>query len=275
MTRATVVDYSWARPDPTCLRSHGYVGVMRYLSWDRSGKNLTRAEAQKVHAAGLWIGLNWEGAGNWSEFASGASGGTRAGTEARRQCNAIGAPASVPIFASVDYQAPRAHWQTIGAWLAAFRTASHARVGVYGQGDLGDWLLDRGAVEWVWQTNATGWGGVAKRAVLIQQLWTTACGADVDPNILAGDPRDWAWLPESHRSEEDDMTPDQIAQAADTNDQAHKAALHAAGAQATAKDALDQARKAALLAASADAKAKENAEALARIEKLLTGEHDA
>lgn len=262
--KPTVVDYSWGRPDPGCLRGSGYVGVCRYLSRDRSGKTLSPTERTRLHDAGLWIVLNWEGTGNWSEFSGGVTAGTSAGRHAAELCRTLAAPASVPIFVSADYGAPRHHWPTIVEWLRAFADASGRRVGFYGQGDLGDHLLDVGAAEWLWQTNAHGWGGVSDRAVLYQKLPGRVCGADVDPNVLAGNPNDWAWMPhQTVNLEEDDMTPDQIKQAADTNDQAHKAALQSAGA-------LAEARKAALLAASAEAQTKEIAEAVARIEKLLS-----
>lgn len=60
-------------------------------------------------------------------------------------------------------------------------------------------------------------------------------------------------------AEDDDMTPDQITQATDTNDQAHKAALQSAGALAEAK-------KAALLAAAANARAEANS---AKLDAIL------
>ena len=247
MARPTVVDYSWAKPDPACLRASGYVGVMRYLSWDAS-KNLTRAEAETLHAHGLWVGLNWEGHGNWTEF---SGDGAAAGREAKRQCDLLGAPASVPVFVSADYGAPAAHWPTIERFLHAFTGGSGREVGFYGQGNLADWLRQRGTIRWIWQTNATGWGGVSTAAILRQQIWTTVCGASVDPNILQGNPADWAWMP--NQPVEDDMTPDQAKQlaqaardAATAADQAPKAALYAAGANAKADQALSWSVAAAL-----------------------------
>lgn len=208
--RPTAVDYSWGRPDLTCLRKNGYVGVMRYLSWDRTGKNITRDEAQTLHAHGMWIGLNWEQQGNWSEFSGGKLAGQINGAEAARQAAALGAPRTVPIFVSADYGAPRSHWGTIADYLKGFAAASGHPVGFYGQGDLADWLLERRVIGWIWQTNATGWGGVSNQAVLRQHIWTKVCGVDVDPNTVYGDPRQWAWMP-NHPTQEDEMTPAQEA----------------------------------------------------------------
>lgn len=232
MSRPTVVDYSWAKPDPACLRANGYVGVMRYLSWDRTGKNLTREEATRLHAAGLWIGLNWEQSGNWAEFAGGYGAGERNGIEAARQANALGAPASVPIFVSADYGAPRDHWETIDAYLRGFNAGSGRRVGFYGQGNLADWLLDRGVIGWIWQTNATAWGGVSRRAVLTQHIWTDICGASCDPNTLNHDATAWVWTPHQTSTppptpKDDDMTPDEKRKQDETLAAATEANKHA------------------------------------------------
>ena len=39
-----VLDYSWGRPGAANIKQAGYVGVMRYLSHDTTGKNLTAAK---------------------------------------------------------------------------------------------------------------------------------------------------------------------------------------------------------------------------------------
>lgn len=235
MVKPTVVDYSWARPLPSCLRSNGIVGVCRYLSWDQTGKNLTAAERTELHDSGLWILLNWEGSGSWTEFSGGAAAGRRAGARAKQLCNGLNAPMDVPVFVSADYGALTAHWSVIEQFLIGFGEASGRVVGFYGQGNLIDWLLDRGHVRWAWQTNAIGWGGVSSRAVLRQHIRTTICGASVDPNSLQGNPADWSWMPTQPTSPEDDMTPEEkellrqtAASAKDSAEQAHSAHMYAA-----------------------------------------------
>lgn len=238
----TAVDYSWSRPDPACLRSAGYGGAFRYLSYDAS-KNLTRGEVDALHAAGLWVGLNWEGRGNWSEFASGYAGGIAAGRVAAGLANQMAAPARVPIFASYDTQASGSQWPTIADWLRGFTAATGRPTGFYGQGNLADWLVDRGVVAWIWQTNASGWGGISSRAVIRQRLWTTVCGASVDPNIVIGNPTDWAWMP--NQPQEEDMSAEQVTEllavAKDTQGKAGGAWLYSQRAMTCAIEATWQA----------------------------------
>lgn len=240
----TAVDYSWSRPDPACLRSAGYDGAFRYLSYDAS-KNLTRPEVDRLHAAGLWVGLNWEGSGNWGEFGSGYAGGVAAGRVAAGLATQMAAPARVPIFASYDAQASASQWPTIADWLRGFTAATGRPTGFYGQGNLADWLADRGVIRWIWNTNATGWGGISSRAVIRQRLWTTVCGASVDPNIVIGDPSDWAWMPNQPPEEEPDMSAEQVTEllsiAKDTQGKAGGAWLYSQRAMTCAIEATWQA----------------------------------
>ena len=47
------VDYSWSRPDPAALVKAGKRFVIRYVSYDQTGKNLTRKEADAIRAAAV------------------------------------------------------------------------------------------------------------------------------------------------------------------------------------------------------------------------------
>lgn len=208
------VDYSFSRPSLTALRAAGYDGIIRYLSWD-AAKNLTRPEVDAAHAAGLWVALNWEGWGDLREFgatvAAAASNGRTAGAEARRLCDAMAAPAGLPIFVSADYPAQPEHYEIIGAFLDAFAAASARPVGIYGGGPLIDWCLDHGHAALGWQTNATSWG-VTDRAVIRQALAPESgpFAGQIDPNTVTGDYRSFAWTADFHpappgQPEEDDM----------------------------------------------------------------------
>ena len=53
-----IVDYSWARPDPVGLRNAGYVAAMRYLG--HTSRDLSRGELDRLHGAGLGVGVVWE-----------------------------------------------------------------------------------------------------------------------------------------------------------------------------------------------------------------------
>jgi hypothetical protein len=45
---ATGVDYAWARPSQSGLKSEGYTFACRYLSSDTTGKNLSASEATSL-----------------------------------------------------------------------------------------------------------------------------------------------------------------------------------------------------------------------------------
>ncbi len=221
------VDFGWGRPGGVALAAAGVRVVCRYLSYDAS-KNLDAAEVADYHARGIGIVPNWEARGDWSEFSSGYAGGQRAGGVAGALLGSLGAPLSVPVVCSYDTQAYATQWPTIEQWLSGFAAGSGRRVWFYGQGNLGDWLLSRG-VAWLWQTNASGWGGISTRAVLYQHFGGTIGGVQVDWDTIAGDPHEWAWMPETQ--ETDEMTPAQAEQLAQAADQARKAAWSAAGAR--------------------------------------------
>src|SRR5262245_38781806 len=86
------VDYSWARPSPTTLHAQGYSFAVRYLSYDTTGKNLSRAEATALINAGLDVVSNWEQSA--MDALSGYSRGASDARSADQQALANGAPAS-------------------------------------------------------------------------------------------------------------------------------------------------------------------------------------
>ena len=57
------VDYAWARPSLSHLRSEGYAFAARYLSYDTSGKSITASEAHAIEAAGMDVVVVWEQGG--------------------------------------------------------------------------------------------------------------------------------------------------------------------------------------------------------------------
>src|SRR6185369_2986295 len=96
-------DYGWGRPSPSVLRAKGISFVCRYVSWDDTGKNLTRAEAQTLTSAGIDIVLNWSY--DMGEALSGYGKGVENATEAQRQALAAGMPPDRPIYFSIDFDA--------------------------------------------------------------------------------------------------------------------------------------------------------------------------
>lgn len=185
----TGVDEAWARAPVSVLNASGYRFVVRYLSYDTTGKNLTPAEAKALSAAGLAIVSNWEYAARAA--LGGVDQGRRDATEAARQHTADGGPPDRPIYFSVDFDVPdfapnsgdpvaklgpiADYFRAVGAVLGL------PRVGAYG----GFWvikrLFDAGLIRWGWQTFAWSGGQWDPRAQLRQvHNGVTVGGADVD-----------------------------------------------------------------------------------------------
>jgi hypothetical protein len=185
----TGVDEAWARAPISVLNASGYRFVVRYLSYDTTGKNLSLAEAQALSAAGLAVVSNWEYAAQAAR--NGHAQGIRDATEAARQHTADGGPPDRPIYFSVDYDVPdyapnagdpAAKLGPIADYFRAVASViGPSRVGAYG----GYWpikrLFDAGLIRWGWQTYAWSGGQWDSRAQLRQvQNGVTVGGADVD-----------------------------------------------------------------------------------------------
>ncbi len=102
-TGMRVIDYAWGRPSIASLKAAGAVAVCRYLSYNTTGKNLTKAEADGLRAGGIDIVSNWEQAGSWTEYAGGQATGRTHAVEANRQHLADGGPPDRPIYFSTDF----------------------------------------------------------------------------------------------------------------------------------------------------------------------------
>jgi hypothetical protein len=149
------VDYSWGRPDVRELFRLGKRFIIRYVSFDRTGKNLNKSEADKAIAAGLSIVTNWE----WDarDQLGGRTKGVEHAREADRLHRAAGGPAGRPIYFSTDFDASTAQLATCYAYLeGAASVLGWGRVGVYGSRRTIDYMAARG-VRWLWQTYA--WSG--------------------------------------------------------------------------------------------------------------------
>lgn len=173
-----VVDYSWARPGVANIKNAGYIGVMRYLSYDNTGKTVSRAEADEIRGAGLKLGLVWENAAN--RVKGGAAAGASDAQEALRQANALGHTGV--IYFAIDYDAPESDQQAINDYFQACATViGKDRLGCY----AGYWplkrLFDAGIITYGWQTVAWSGGNRESRAHLYQnggQVFSG--GADVN-----------------------------------------------------------------------------------------------
>lgn len=189
------IDYSWARPDLTVAAKTGARFVCRYLSWDTSGKNLSKAEAAAIRKAGLGIVLNWES--QTGRANGGAANAVVDATEAVRQARALGAPKGTAICFSHDCDTYR--WSNI---LAYYRKARQiveaagyefAELGAYGSADLLDKLGEAGIIRHGWQTIAWSYGRVSKYAAVYQngKSWF-AGGADENVVLIPAAVKLWA-----------------------------------------------------------------------------------
>ncbi|KAJ3037921.1 hypothetical protein HDV00_001199 [Rhizophlyctis rosea] len=165
-TQAKGIDYSWARPSPSGIKSAGYSFVVRYFSHTTS-KNLSAAEAKKLHAAGLKIVSNWEaGASNAKK---GRAQGIADAKAAAAQHKAVGGPAGKPIYFSVDYDAPSKDQATLNAYFDGVASViGRSRTGAYGSYNVIKRLLDAGKIKYAWQTYAWSGGKWDSRAHLRQ-----------------------------------------------------------------------------------------------------------
>jgi hypothetical protein len=150
-----VADYSWARPGPTTLKNLGFVGIMRYLSYE-PGKNLSAGERDSFHNAGLGIGLVWESTANRPIY--GASAGAADGAVANQQANALGLPLDRPIYFAMDTDYRRADFPVIAAYFRAAKERIGGRpIGAYIGADFIDWAKPAGVIDYGWIAGAFSW----------------------------------------------------------------------------------------------------------------------
>ena len=179
----SAIDYAWARPPLTFLKSLGIATVGRYVGPSGWGKTITTSEAQALNSAGLAYWLVFENGAN------DASGGFNAGqSNARLALQNI--PDAVfgftrPIYFAEDTSiVPSAcvpYWQGICSVISA------AMVGVYGEGALCQLLYDQGLASWFWQSASTSFPGNQTTLPIthIQQgVGNPVPNFDTDPDVL-------------------------------------------------------------------------------------------
>jgi Domain of unknown function (DUF1906) len=187
------VDYSWGRPSPSVLAASGYTFASRYLSYDTTGKNISAGEAQALHDAGIDVVLNWESSA--AAPLGGYSTGVAHATHAVALAAEVGAPASLPIYFSVDFDVTAAQFAAVDAYfdgVAAILPVE--RIGAYGGIRTIAHLFDRGRITYGWQTYAWSGGQWDPRAQVRQvDNGLTIDGAAVDLDVaLADDFGQWS-----------------------------------------------------------------------------------
>src|SRR5215813_242803 len=172
------VDYAWARPSPSSLHAQGFTFACRYLSYDTSGKNLSHGEAQALIAAGIDVVSNWEW--NATDALAGHARGVEHARVAEQQALSFGAPASRPIYFSVDFDATPGEQGAIDAYFDGVASViGRDRTGAYG----GYWvikrLFDAGRISWGWQTYAWS-GGLWDPRAHLRQIQNGIAGGSLD-----------------------------------------------------------------------------------------------
>lgn len=173
------VDYAWSHPSVASMKAAGISFAARYLSNDAS-KNLTAAERDALHAAGISIVLVWETTGTSAQH--GYSQGMADAAEARKQADALGFPKTLPIYYTVDYDATSGQLPSVLDYLhgAADAEGTKDRVGVYGSYAVVEAAAGAGFA-FGWQTYAWSGGAWSSHATIRQTHNDQSLGgADVD-----------------------------------------------------------------------------------------------
>ncbi len=185
---AKVLDYSFARPDLKKIKSLGYDGVMRYLSYG-STKNLTAEELKDIFKAKLKCGLVWE------TGAQAMKGGAKAGKEdakmALHYAGLFGFPKETPIYFAADWDTTPADQKPIDEYLKACSDViGKERVGVYGSFYVIERCHKNKTAQWFWQTLAWSGHQVSKYNHLLQDLKEPGI-AGTDHNIAVDEWGGW------------------------------------------------------------------------------------
>jgi LysM repeat protein len=184
-------DLSWGRPGGKAIKAAGYSGVLRYLSHDTTGKNLSASERDDYFANGLSIRLVYE---NGSQAALGGHAqGFSDGQNALQLAQALGLPKSYGIYYAVDFDATPVQQTAIDEYGNGFR---EGLAGYYDCAEYaGYWVVSRsianGTTKKSWQTLAWSGGNVVN-GVNIYQNGKSDFGGAVDVDELRNDDG-WNW----------------------------------------------------------------------------------
>ena len=184
------VDYAWARPSLSHLKSQGYAFAARYLSYDTSGKSITASEAHAIEKAGLDIVLVWEEGG--TDALDGYQRGVQHAKAAAAQAKAAGMPSGRPIYFACDFDEQTSQQGAVNAYFEGVASViGHARTGAYGGYGLIKRLFDDGKITWGWQTYAWSSGHWDPRAHLRQVLNGVENGSCDRDEAVAADFGQW------------------------------------------------------------------------------------
>lgn len=143
------IDYSVARPGGAAIKAAGYNSVGRYIGLGSGSKLLSASERDDLHKAGLGIFLVGESLSN--RALAGRAAGVADAQAVLQAANALGVPATVPLFAAVDFDAS---WAQVKDYLLGWQSVLGKRAGEYGPWDV----INGSPLDYHWQAGAsTAW----------------------------------------------------------------------------------------------------------------------
>ena len=185
------VDYSAGVPSVASLKAAGVAYVCRYISPGTRRKDLTRAEADTMRAAGIGVVTVYED--TVGDARAGRDGGRANAAFARDELARLGAPPGAPCYFAVDYDA-RGELDTALAYIrGAADVLGRARTGVYGSFYVVSACLDTGVCRFGWQTLAWSDRQWDPRAHLQQHLGQTTIGGVLCDRDYATQPDYGQW----------------------------------------------------------------------------------
>ena len=166
------IDFGWRAVSARSARNMGAQFAASYLSKDAS-KNWTRAMINTYHAMGRGTVYVWETTAK--RALSGYAAGQTDALAALAQQQALGVPASTPIYFAVDFnETPRQAAAVALYFLGVNSVLGVNRTGGYG----GYWTISRlfnsGLIQFGWQTSAWSGGRWDPRAQLQQYAYHNA-----------------------------------------------------------------------------------------------------
>lgn len=176
------VDYSWARPGGAALKAAGYSFAVRYVPYvGDQGKGLTTGELADLRANGIAVALVFE------QVAERPLQGRRAGLDdaatSVRALEALGLPATMPVYFAVDFDAQGGQFDVIDDYFRAVNEViGKSRTGVYGGYDTLARCRAMGTASYFWQALAWNRGRTFEGRHLYQSGQGTVNGGEVDFN---------------------------------------------------------------------------------------------
>jgi hypothetical protein len=168
MNETLLIDCAWTKPAPAAVKAAGHAGVLGYVSHDRTGKNLSPAQARAYRAAGLPVGLIFEDGSGRAK--AGKTAGVADRKFAEEQARALGYPSGCVLLYAVDFDATGAEV------LPYFRGVASVK-SEYGWGPYGsDKVIDAVAPlnpDAAWQCEAWSGTRVSSHANLYQRIGHT------------------------------------------------------------------------------------------------------